>query len=87
MKTSVFTKLALTRSRAAGIAAVALAACGAALAATPAQAGYNFETKNDPADQPFMGATFTNLLGITTPISSLGSTAAGRQEIPTQGSC
>jgi PEP-CTERM motif len=71
MKTSVFTKLALARPRMAGIAVAALAACGAALAATPAQAGYSFEIINDPNDKPFPpppatgGVTFTNLMGIT----------------------
>ena len=50
--------------------AAALAASGAALAATPAQAGYNFEIINDPNDKPFPpplatgGVTFTNLMGI-----------------------
>jgi hypothetical protein len=58
---------------------MALAACGAALASTAAQAGYNFETINDPADMPFPpppatgGVTFTNLMGIT----SSGVTIAG----------
>jgi hypothetical protein len=71
MKTSVFTKLALARPRTAGIAVAALAACGAALAATPAQAGYSFEIINDPNNKPFPpppatgGVTFTNLMGIT----------------------
>jgi hypothetical protein len=71
MKTSVFTKLALGRPRTVGIAVAALAACGAALAATPAQAGYSFEIINDPNDKPFPpppatgGVTFTNLMGIT----------------------
>jgi hypothetical protein len=71
MKTTVFTKLALARPRTAGIAVAALAACGAALAATPAQAGYSFEIINDPNDKPFPpppatgGVTFTNLMGIT----------------------
>ena len=67
MKSSQFLKLALTRSRAARIGAAALGACGAALASTGAQAaGYSFETINDPAQPPFMGTTFTNLMGITT---------------------
>ena len=71
MKTSVFTKLALARPRTVGIAVAALAACAAALAATPAQAGYSFEIINDPNDKPFPpppatgGVTFTNLMGIT----------------------
>src|ERR1700722_396771 len=71
MKTSVFTKLALARPRTAGIAVAALAACGAALAATPAKAGYSFEIINDPNDKSFPpppatgGVTFTNLMGIT----------------------
>jgi len=59
MKTTVFTNLART-------VAVALAGCGAALASTGADAAtYSFETINDPANKPFMGATFTNLMGIT----------------------
>jgi hypothetical protein len=71
MKTGVFTKLALARPRAAGIALAALTACGAALAPTGAVAGYSFETINDPADPAFPpppatgGVTFTNLMGIT----------------------
>jgi hypothetical protein len=79
MKKSVFAILALARPRTAGIAAVALAACGAALAATPAQAGYNFVTINDPVDMPFPpppatgGVTFTNLMGI----NSSGDLIAG----------
>jgi lambda repressor-like predicted transcriptional regulator len=48
MKPSTFAKLALAGPRAARIAAVAFAACGAALASTAAQAGYSFETINDP---------------------------------------
>jgi len=67
MKTTVFTKLALVRPRAAGIAAAALAGCGAALASAGANAAnYTFETINDTAQPPFMGTTFTNLMGITT---------------------
>ena len=72
MKSSNFLKLAVARPRRAGIAVAALAACGAALAPTGAQAGgYSFETINDPADKPFPpppatgGVTFTNLMGIT----------------------
>jgi hypothetical protein len=67
MKASVFSKLAPASPRSAGIAVAALAACGAALASTGAlAAGYNFETINDTAQPPFMGTTFTNLMGITT---------------------
>jgi len=74
MTTSVFTSLALARPGAAGIAALALAACGAALASTGADAAsYTFETINDTAQPPFMGATFTNLMGIT----SNGDTVPG----------
>lgn len=59
MKATVFTNLART-------VAVALAGCGAALASTGADAAsYSFETINDPAQPPFMGTTFTNLMGIT----------------------
>jgi hypothetical protein len=72
MKASVFSKLAPASPRAAGIAVAALAACGAALASTGAQAGgYSFEIINDPLDKPFPpppamgGVTFTNLMGIT----------------------
>jgi hypothetical protein len=72
MKSNNFLKLAVARPRRAGIAVAALAACGAALAPTGAQAGgYSFETINDPADKPFPappatgGVTFTNLMGIT----------------------
>jgi hypothetical protein len=72
MKSSNFLRLAVARPRRAGIAVAALAACGAALAPTGAQAGgYSFETINDPADKPFPpppatgGVTFTNLMGIT----------------------
>jgi hypothetical protein len=72
MKSSNSPKLAVARPRGAGIAVAALAACGAALAPTGAQAGgYSFETINDPADKPFPpppatgGVTFTNLMGIT----------------------
>ena len=66
MKLSDFLKLAFARPGGAGIVAVALAACGAAL--TPAgveAAGYSFETINDKTQPPFMGTTFTNLMGIT----------------------
>jgi PEP-CTERM motif-containing protein len=66
MTGSVFTKVTLARPRAAELVVVALAACGVALATTPAHAaGYSFETINDPAQPPFMGTTFTNLMGIT----------------------
>jgi hypothetical protein len=67
MKASVFSKLAPASPRAAGIAVTALTACGVALASTCAHAaGYSFETINDTAQPPFMGTTFTNLMGITT---------------------
>ena len=67
MKSSNFLKSAIAHPRGAGIAVAALAACGAALAPTGAHAaGYNFETINDTAQPPFMGTTFTNLMGITT---------------------
>ena len=69
MKASVFSKLAPASPRVAVIAVAALTACGAAFASTPAQAGYSFETINDPADIPpppgAGGLTFTNLMGIT----------------------
>jgi PEP-CTERM motif len=69
MKAIAFVKVVLTRPRAAGIAAAALAACGAIVAPAGANAGYSFETINDPADNPpppgAAGLTFTNLMGIT----------------------
>jgi PEP-CTERM motif len=69
MKASVFSKLAPASPQVAVIAVAALTACGAAFASTPAQAGYSFETINDPADIPpppgAGGLTFTNLMGIT----------------------
>jgi hypothetical protein len=88
MKAITFVKLALARPRdagVAGIAAAALAACGVIAAPSGAQAGYNFETINDPADIPppagAGGLTFTNLMGITTNGSTIpgfyGSGAAG----------
>ena len=93
MKTSVFTKLALARPRTAGIAVAALAACGAALAATPAQAGYSFEIINDPNDKPFPlppatgGVTFTNLMGITSNGDTIpGFYGSGQAGDPNTGS-
>lgn len=85
MKASTYMKLALARPRAAGLAAAAVAACGAALAVTPAQAGYSFETINDPADQPFMGATFTNLLGINNSDLIAGFYGSGQAGDPNKG--
>ena len=78
MKSRNFLKLAVARPREAGIAAAALAACGAALAPMGAQAaGYSFQTINDPADFPpppgAGGLTFTNLMGI----NSSGDMIAG----------
>jgi hypothetical protein len=77
MKASVFSKLAPASPQVAVIAVAALTACGAALASTPAQAGYRFETINDPADIPpppaTGGVTFTNLMGI----NSSGDLIAG----------
>ena len=79
MKASVFSKLAPASPRVAVIAVAALTGCGAALAPTPAQAGYSFETINDPADKHFPpppatgGVTFTNLMGI----NSSGDMIAG----------
>jgi hypothetical protein len=70
MKTIAFTKLTLARPGSVRFMTAALAVCGAALASTPAWAGYSFETINDPADPPFPappatgGVTFTNLMGI-----------------------
>jgi hypothetical protein len=66
----VFSLSWLARARGtAGIAVVALVAGGAAFTSTAAQAGYSFETINDPADFPpppgAGGLTFTNLMGIT----------------------
>jgi hypothetical protein len=70
MKSTNILKLAVARPRGARIAAAMIAACGAALAATGAQAaGYSFQTINDPADSPppsgAGGLTFTNLMGMT----------------------
>jgi hypothetical protein len=74
MKATVSTILTFARSSPGGIAVAALAACGAALTPTGAHAaGYSFQTINDPAQPPFMGTTFTNLMGIT----SNGHTIAG----------
>jgi hypothetical protein len=79
MKASVFSKLAPASPQVAVIAVAALTALGAALASTPAQAGYSFETINDPADMPFPpppatgGVGFTNLMGI----NSSGDMIAG----------
>ena len=67
MKSSNFLKSAIAHPRGAAIAVATLAACGTALAPTGAHAaGYNFETINDTDQPPFMGTTFTNLMGITT---------------------
>jgi hypothetical protein len=85
MKTNVFAKLAVARPRAAGIAAAALAVCGAAFASSSAQAGYSFETHNDPADQAFMGATFTNLLGINNSDLIAGFYGSGQGGDPNKG--
>ena len=66
------------KSNRTSLAIVALA-YGAAFASTAAQAGYNFETINDPLDPPFPpppatgGVTFTNLMGI----NSSGNLIAG----------
>ncbi len=74
MKSSNFLKLAVARWPGVGIAAAALAAGGAALAPMGAQAaGYSFQTINDPAQAPFMGTKFTNLMGI----NSSGDLIAG----------
>jgi hypothetical protein len=74
MKATISTILTFARSSAGGIAVAALAACGAALTPTGAHAaGYSFQTINDPAQAPFMGATFTNLMGI----NSSGDLIAG----------
>jgi hypothetical protein len=85
MKTTAFAKLALARPRAARIAAVALAACGAVLAPIPAQAGYSFETHNDHAQPPFMGLTFTNLLGINNSGLIAGFYGSGAAGDPNKG--
>jgi hypothetical protein len=74
MKSTISTILAFARSSAGGIAVAGLAACGAALTPTGAHAaGYSFQTINDPAQPPFMGTTFTNLMGI----NSSGDLIAG----------
>src|SRR5271166_4911016 len=72
MKATISTILAF--ASAGGIAVAGLAACGAALTPTGAHAaGYSFETINDPTQPPFMGTTFTNLMGI----NSSGDLIAG----------
>ena len=72
----------------AGLAAATLAAFVAAFSVTSARAGgYEFETLNDPVDQPFMGATFTNLLGIDKSGLIAGFYGSGQAGIPTRGSC
>jgi hypothetical protein len=77
MKRIAFTKLTLAGPGSAGFMAAAVAVCGAALASTPASAGYSFDTINDPADFPpppgAGGLTFTNLMGI----NSSGNLIAG----------
>jgi PEP-CTERM motif len=86
MKSSNFLKLAVANPRGAGIAAAALAVCGAVLAPTGAQAaGYSFQTINDPADMPFMGATFTNLLGINNNGLIAGFYGSGAAGDPNKG--
>jgi hypothetical protein len=91
MKATISTILAFARSSAGGIALAALAACGAALAPTGAEAGYSFETINDPADMPFPpppamgGATFTNLLGINNNHLIAGFYGSGQAGDPNTG--
>ena len=93
MKSSNFLKLAVARPRGAAITAAALAACGAALAPTGAQAaGYSFKTINDPADFPpppgAGGLTFTNLMGITSDGDTIpGFYGSGQAGDPTRDSC
>jgi hypothetical protein len=85
MEAITFVRLVLVAPRAAQMAAAALVACGVIAAPSGAQAGYNFVTINDPADNPpppgAGGLTFTNLMGITTNGSTIpgfyGSGAAG----------
>jgi hypothetical protein len=86
MKAAISTILAFARSSAGGIAVAGLAACGAALTPTGAHAaGYNFVTHNDPIDQPFMGATFTNLLGINNSDLIAGFYGSGQAGDPNKG--
>jgi hypothetical protein len=47
--------------------------------------GYHFETINDPADPPFMGATFTNLLGINNFGEIAGFYGSGQPGDPNKG--
>ena len=74
MKPLIRSKLALVRG---GAVAAAAFACAAALTPGAAQAGYSFQTINDPADFPpppgAGGLTFTNLMGI----NSSGDLIAG----------
>jgi PEP-CTERM motif len=91
MKAMISAILAFGRPSAGGIAAAALAACGAALTPTGAQAGYSFETINDPADKPFPpppamgGVTFTNLMGINSSDSIAGFYGSGQAGDPNTG--
>src|SRR5579862_4637363 len=47
--------------------------------------GYRFETINDPVDPPFMGATFTNLLGINNFGDIAGFYGSGQAGDPNKG--
>jgi hypothetical protein len=85
MKATISTILAFARSSAGGIAAAALAACGAALTPTGAEAGYSFEMINDPAQPPFMGTTFTNLMGINSSDLIAGFYGSGQAGDPNTG--
>ena len=70
-----------------GLAAAALIAMfGGALVPTKAQAqGYVFHTLNDPADPPFNGVTFTNLLGINNSDLIAGFYGSGQAGDPNKG--
>jgi PEP-CTERM motif len=67
-------------------AAALIAMFGGALVPTKAQAqGYVFHTLNDPADPPFNGVTFTNLLGINNSGLIAGFYGSGQAGDPNKG--
>jgi hypothetical protein len=84
MKPLIRSKLAPIRGGAVAAAAFATA-CAAALTPGAAQAGYQFLTINDPADPPFKGLTFTNLLGINNSDLIAGFYGSGQAKDPNKG--
>jgi PEP-CTERM motif len=73
------------RRRKLTITTVALASLAFALSAGNARAGYDLQTLNDPADQPFEGLTFTNLLGINNSGLIAGFYGSGAAGDPNKG--